>query len=393
MNIDSGESISEIRPEAVQEQLGRMLAHPVFKASRRCQLLLPRLVEHSLLSDGGHLKERTLGVEVFGRSPDYDTNDDPVVRNTCSDIRKRIAQYYHDPQHETELRIDLPLGSYLLDFHLPELQATEIPIRKKLRRYPVLIVGIAVVVLCTIVFFKVKKPTSLDGFWGPVLKQSSSLSVCIPVTSPEVITKSVPTSLKSLGIPSVGITDNSALVQVIHFLDLKNVKYYVKLLSFANTIVSNPPEASLTPSLAELRSGPILFIGNSDWSMRVVSPLRFHIHSDTNAGVFWIEDNQNLSSKKWMGKVDLPYADYTQDYAIISRIFDPITGQTVVAISGLGLHGTAAAAEFVTSQTDMNQVAEGDSPNWQKKNLQIVISTKIAGESWGPPYILAKYFW
>ena len=44
------------------------------------------------------MKERTLGVEVFGRPPDYDTNADPVVRVTAAEIRKKIAQFYHERQ-------------------------------------------------------------------------------------------------------------------------------------------------------------------------------------------------------------------------------------------------------------------------------------------------------
>jgi hypothetical protein len=33
-------------------------------------------------------------IEVFGRSPDYDTAEDPVVRLRAADVRKRLAQYY-----------------------------------------------------------------------------------------------------------------------------------------------------------------------------------------------------------------------------------------------------------------------------------------------------------
>ena len=69
------------------------------------------------------LKERTLGVEVFGRAPDYDTNLDPVVRTTAVEIRKRIAQYYHEEGHQNEIRIDFPAGSYLPEFRMPEKPA------------------------------------------------------------------------------------------------------------------------------------------------------------------------------------------------------------------------------------------------------------------------------
>src|ERR1700744_2172538 len=104
---------------AVQAQLERILANPLFRNSKRYPNLLRYVVERTLDGHPGELKERTLGVEVFAREPDYDTNLDPVVRITAAEIRKRLAQYYQEPAHEAELRIDLPLGSYAARFQSP----------------------------------------------------------------------------------------------------------------------------------------------------------------------------------------------------------------------------------------------------------------------------------
>src|SRR5438552_143370 len=59
---------------AIREQLERMLANPLFKNSKRYPNLLRYIVERTLEGSPGELKERTLGIEVFGRSPAYDTN-------------------------------------------------------------------------------------------------------------------------------------------------------------------------------------------------------------------------------------------------------------------------------------------------------------------------------
>lgn len=40
------------------------------------------------------LKERTIGVEIFGRPSDYETSADPIVRVKATEIRKRLAQHY-----------------------------------------------------------------------------------------------------------------------------------------------------------------------------------------------------------------------------------------------------------------------------------------------------------
>src|SRR5262245_4692029 len=80
--------------EEILAQLERLLANPLFRNSKRYPTLLRYVVERTLDGHPGELKERTLGVEVFGREPDYDTNLDPVVRITAAEIRKRLAQYY-----------------------------------------------------------------------------------------------------------------------------------------------------------------------------------------------------------------------------------------------------------------------------------------------------------
>ena len=131
----------------------RILSSPLFRKSKRFPNLLRFVVERSLHGHAEPLKERTLGIEVFGREPDYDTNLDPVVRTTAVEIRKRIAQYYHEEGHENEIRIDFPAGSYLPEFRMPEKPAVlaepAAPSRSLNRfwRVAAVLVGLAVAVL------------------------------------------------------------------------------------------------------------------------------------------------------------------------------------------------------------------------------------------------------
>src|ERR1700735_2280108 len=92
---------------AIQEQLERLLVNPHFSHSRRFPSFLRFVVEQTLSGQMDLLKERTLGIEIFGRDADYDTASDPIVRVTAAGIRERIAQYYQEPGHESELRVSL----------------------------------------------------------------------------------------------------------------------------------------------------------------------------------------------------------------------------------------------------------------------------------------------
>jgi hypothetical protein len=108
---------TEEEKDQVRRQMNRLLATSHFKNSRRYPALFRFIVEETLEGRGEFLKERLLGVRVFNRPPDYDTADDPIVRVTIAEIRKRIAQYYHEEAHETEMRIELLPGHYEPEFH------------------------------------------------------------------------------------------------------------------------------------------------------------------------------------------------------------------------------------------------------------------------------------
>src|SRR5271170_8063626 len=118
---DKNTILAESLPSAilVREQLRRLVAHPLFTNSKRYPVLLAYTVEQTLLGNAGDLKERTIGVEAFGREPSYDVNLDPVVRTTAAEVRKRLIQYYYNTDHAGELVIELPLGSYVPSFREP----------------------------------------------------------------------------------------------------------------------------------------------------------------------------------------------------------------------------------------------------------------------------------
>ncbi|MBM3762067.1 MAG: hypothetical protein FJW36_17695 [Acidobacteria bacterium] len=107
----------------LREHLRELMESSAFKGSRRCQQFLQYVVDKALAGQLEDLKERSLGVALFGRSPSYDTGDDAIVRVTASDVRKRLQQYYSGT--ESAIRFELPAGSYLPEFRA--MAVREIP--------------------------------------------------------------------------------------------------------------------------------------------------------------------------------------------------------------------------------------------------------------------------
>src|SRR5665213_2663041 len=114
---------SPVEAVRIREQLQRLLVHPLFANSKRYPALLGYTVEQTLLGNAADLKERTIGVEVFGRPLSYDANADPVVRITAGEVRKLLTQYYYEPAHRGEPIIELPTGSYVPLFREAERPA------------------------------------------------------------------------------------------------------------------------------------------------------------------------------------------------------------------------------------------------------------------------------
>src|ERR1039458_626304 len=105
--------------EMIRAQLYLLVRDDAFRSSKRSVAFLKYVVEETLNGSAEQIKERTIGVEVFGRDPSYDTNLDHIVRTAATELRKRLATYYVDEKHRSELRMGLIPGSYIPRFTLP----------------------------------------------------------------------------------------------------------------------------------------------------------------------------------------------------------------------------------------------------------------------------------
>jgi hypothetical protein len=102
---------------ALRRHLRLIVEGEAFKGSRRSAQFLLYVVERSLDQQLEALKERTIGIELFGRPPAYDTGEDAIVRVTASDVRRRLLQHYGRAGQDTEFRVALPTGGYIPEIH------------------------------------------------------------------------------------------------------------------------------------------------------------------------------------------------------------------------------------------------------------------------------------
>ena len=102
-------SAPEPQDRAVLAELDRILSSPFFRNSPRSREFLRHIVRYA--DEPSELKERTIGIAVFGRAADYDTGADAIVRVKAVDLRKRLTQYNNTADPERSVR-STPDGSY-----------------------------------------------------------------------------------------------------------------------------------------------------------------------------------------------------------------------------------------------------------------------------------------
>jgi hypothetical protein len=397
---------NEEEKQAVLDQLERLVAHPVFKSSKRCLSFLRYVVEQTLTEqDQQSIKERSIGVEVFGREVGYDTNHDPIVRITAGEVRKRIAQYYHETGHESEIRIALPPGSYVPQFFfaatvVPSSLIEESMAGAALARiapaWPhvrwwlsggMVTAVVALLIGATVLLegMKLSRPNSpTDEFWNPVLSSSAPILLCVGQppddTSVQARTQeSVDDYVRTTD--HIALSDANALADLAGFLGKRGNQYRV--------------QGSTSTSLTDLRQGSAILISGFDnrWTTRVADTLRFHfVRASSNPWIYSIQDRQNPANK-WSLNYDMPYARVSQDFAIVARLFNPNMDQTQVIAAGIGENGTIAAGEFISDPRFLAQIAGRGPRNWARKNLEAVIETQVIDEQTGPPHLVAIYFW
>ena len=396
------------RAEEVLAELERVLGSPHFRGSRRCQSLLRRITEQTLNGHVESLKERSLGVEVFGRPADYDTSQDPVVRASAAEIRKKLAQYYQESGHESQVRIELPPGSYLAEFGFATEKPSAPVSKARSSNRMVAVIATAGVAALLIVGVILAAPnwqhSDLDALWGPVLKAPGTVLVCVGLQAAYnlrsaqaqdeiqgIIQQPAPVTAAPRPIRDedlvllrdryVALDDALCLVRLTSLLERHHKPYRIR--------------AERSMSFADLRDTPAVLIGAFDnpWTLRTGGQLRFTFSKDSEHDTGMVHDSQHPESSEWRLSQYWPNWDIPVDYAIVTRMVDTTSDRPVIIAAGLTQYGTIGAGEFLSNEEYFSEAARRLPKDWPKKNLQIVLSVPVVNRTSGRPRVLATYVW
>lgn len=387
--------------DAIREELNRVLTSHEFRSSKRSQDFLRYVVENTLSGHADVLKERTIGIEVFGRSTSYDPSDDATVRVKAGEVRKRLGLYYAEQGSQNPVRIELPLGTYVPEFRradaaesvpspAPEADAAAEHVSAKPRSARALrvggIVALVSIAAAAILWWLWARPanTALDQFWSPVLNGTSPVLLCAAFV-PDVYgldrdpnsTQPVrPEDFVLMPDQFVGGGDLIATSRLAAMLTRMQRPYRLRI---GNDV-----------SFHDLRTAPAILVGYSytRWK-EISSEMRFFIDGSRRPIGIW----DNGAPTKWT-LPNLPQNRRTdEDYAIVSRVFHPATHAMLVEIAGITQYGTDAAGDLVTNPDLLAEALRGAPGGWKNKNLQLVLHVKVISGAPSSPKVVAAHFW
>jgi hypothetical protein len=422
---------SEVEPEQalIDKALEDLLAGSAFRSSRQCQALLRYIVEHSRAHREEMLRERVIGANVFGRAPDYDTGNDPVVRNRAAELRKRLAQHYMRTRgSKGAIRIEIPTGSYraifeiadeiesrgVLPVHEPSVDLSGNVVVQKAAgpgtetvahpqdmspqgtrsRWTKWVAGVAVavvvlvgVVWLTIHQVRVERQSKFVAFWA--LMMDTQHPVLIIMGANRVYRLNYDfldryrvehhiedTNYESfIDLRKGDVIDESQLrkIELIGFGDAAAAARLASMLTRFNKHYDLRYGGDI--AVTDFQSSPAFLIGgfSNIWTLEVMRQLRFQLE-----GYDHIVDKKN-PSHVWRRKSG-PGTLAGDDYVVISRLIKPETGNFILAIAGIDTYSNQAAADFLSDPDRLDALLKTLPTGWERKNMQIVLHTNVVKE-------------
>ncbi|MDE1177168.1 MAG: hypothetical protein PW789_11285 [Edaphobacter sp.] len=433
--------VSSEEKKIILDQLETLMESTPFRGSQQCRRFLSYVVTHTLNSDDGSLRERVIGNAVFGRPPNYDTNDDPVVRLRASEVRKRLAQFYQSLEQAPKVTIQIPPGSYKATFfwgrvdlvshndeHLvvagtegPLLSPVEAPaplahqnkkpteVEAPNWRVPArwLWALLAIIILFGVAGILVhvgqsKQEKAVRDFWQPLLISPKPALISVGSNAVYRVSDEVADQygrdhhLEGSGMeffpdlsPDTTIRSSGMHPAPDSFVALGDVAAISVTVSNLTRLQKPFQERfSNDISFAEIRSSPTVLVGgfNNPMTRELTKNLRFFFVSRNR-----IQDRER-PEQAWVLRASQDAHD-TEDYAIISRLLPQDGSSPIISVAGLGQYGTLAATEFVFNPERLSKFEHSAAKDWRQRNLQILLHIKVSDFKPAPGEVIAVHIW
>ena len=427
-HLNSSLPVREPSVSEVQTELRSLLDSREFRQSKGLSKLLRYICGKALVGDPEPITEYTIAMDVLGKPQGFKENKDASVRVEVHRLRKRLAEFYRNEGGSHRVRIVIPTGHYTPEFVIqdqddevavavePEMESVEVPVPVEVQDLapapepvweaaPVVIephtnrpwptatkVAAAIVAIVAAGWGAralVRSSDPLESLWRPVLTASSPTLLCIGDMAgghqfaEDKSDRSQMTVLDFHGLrsQSVLISDAATMTRFAGLLQSKKKAYRVASQS--------------ETTFEDLQNGPAVLIGlaNNDWTERLVGKLRFWLEHTAAGGPYILRDRDHPDRTDWSMNYSEPLLKVNKDYALVMRVVDPKTEQTVISAAGITVFGTLAAGDFLTNPDEFRKIEAIAPKGWPRMNFELVLSTDVIRGKSGHANIVAWHFW
>jgi len=409
--LEVSRATAGIPAEEVRAHLHEVLTSKAFSMSRRCSDFLSFVVEQTLLGLEHELKERTIGIAVFGRNNSYDTSEYAVVRIKATETRKRLAMYYSECGSTPPLTISLQAGGYIPQFQRVEpgreekslksgsagdnviiktngIAANELAaVQSAAKSKRKIVVSLLGAVAILVIFagstwgWRAMHPSIMQKFWKPVLDQPGPIYL-VTSAAPVYLYYPQETPEKKAGSGHYVLTSDQ-------FIGRGDMLASDRITASLQTMGrSSQLKPSDTINLREMSKHSVVLIGYASTKWVAISRNLRYFVDDSNLGMITNFGQETDWFPHHLGE-DL---STDEDYALVARVYDPETRSVLVLVTGATQYGTEAAASLITNPELLSEALKNAPPDWEKKNIEMVLHVKIIGNTPAAPEIVAYDF-
>jgi hypothetical protein len=395
--------------------LGRILTSPHFARSARLRDFLSYIVEQAVSNPEESIHEADIAERVYGRK-DGPAGDDSIVRVHASQLRKRLAQYFHAEGASESLILDVPKGQYLPVFLQREVLPDEPPaptiIPAPLTSVPW--VMIAAVVSVVVIAFALllwddlrlrnaSRPTAgpmLERFWSAFADSSIPADIVLADSSLAVVQQMAGKRMK---LEEYANKEYQVLIDAIPpgsavrpFADVIMHRRYTSIVDadLTRKLSALLPHKDRVSSVhardfqpIHLRSDHVILLGSTQanpWVMLIEPQLDFRYTYEVHPAKTLIQNQKPRSGEKSLYD---PSADQAGGvlggYCLVARVPNLGGRAKVLLIAGTETEATGAGGEFLLSETSLGQLGQslGMGPRDAFPDFEALLATSRVGGS------------
>lgn len=373
------------------------------RRSAKLRELLMYLCHRAWVEGAEEIREHEIGVKVFGRSDDYDSAQDTLVRVQASQLRKRLERYFAEEGLDEPFILSIPRGSYLpsLDERhrmdlvdpipsavslAPDIPAMSVshhlsmpePRRRQWPLYALSFLCILLAATCGwLLTQKSGRPVqgvALQRFWSQFAPVGTQTTVVIadstfsalqdmlrrPILLDEYVTRAYRSELDS---PAHSEELKSVLGYLMErrYTSLADVMLVRRLWA---SQVLDPAATSVIYSrdlhTRNLQKGNFILVGSRravPWVDLFDKSLDFHFVYDESRRDVMVENRRPQEGEPKVFRLETPSVTGTYDrFASVVSLPNPYGDGNLLILSGQEMSGTEAAANLMTTEGFLEQL-------------------------------------